>query len=74
MKCNEINDFRFIMSIDMHNMMLEMLLLKQMRREYKHTKKELTLINAQINTLRLDFESEFHKLNKDKIKEFENLM
>lgn len=71
---NGFNDLRFHLTEEMNNMMLNALILQQMLKDSKLSKKERKLIEQQKEELLLLFRIEFQKNNVEQIKKYNELM
>ncbi len=74
MKDNKLNEFRFFISEDMNNTMIEMLLVKQMLEEFPHTLKEKKLLKKHLDEMKEEFVQSFHQFNKSKLEELKEII
>ena len=71
---NEWMNFRFILTEDLNNMMIELLITNQMLEENKLSKKDKKLLEEHKNKLILSFRDEFRKHNEDRLKLYNELI
>ena len=71
---NEWKKFRFILTEDLKNMMIELLIIKQMLEENKLSNKDKKLLEEHKNKLLLKFRDEFRKHNIEQLKLFNKLI
>ena len=73
-KNNEFLDLRFYLTEEMNNMMLELLITKQILKENKLSKQNRKLLENHKNEVILQFRKEFQKDNVEQIKKYNELM
>ena len=71
---NEWMNFRFILTEDLNNMMIELLITNQMLEENKLSKKDKKLLEEHKNKLLLKFRDEFRKHNVEQLKIYNELV
>lgn len=71
---NEWMNFRFILTEDLNNMMIELLITNQMLEENKLSKSDKKLLEEQKNKLMLSFRDEFRKHNVERLKLYNELI
>lgn len=71
---NEWMNFRFILTEDLNNKMIELLITNQMLEENKLSKKDKKLLEEHKNKLILSFRDEFRKHNEDRLKLYNELI
>ena len=71
---HEWKNFRFILTEDLNNMMIELLITKQMLEENKLSKKDKKLLKEHKNKLLLNFRDEFRKHNVEQLKIYNELL
>ena len=71
---NEWKNLRFHLTEEMNNMMIELLVIEQMMKENKLTKKERKLLENHKAELLEDFRKEFQRNNIEQIKKYNELM
>ena len=71
---NEWKNFRFILTDDLNNMMIELLIIKQMLDESKLSNKDKKLLVEHKNKLLLKFRDEFRKHNVEQLKIYNELV
>ena len=71
---NEWKNLRFHLTEEMNNMMIELLVIEQMMKENKLTKKERKLLENHKAELLEDFRKEFQINNVEQIKKYNELM
>ena len=71
---NEWNNFRFILTEDLNNMMIELLITNQMLEENKLSKKFKKLLEEHKNKLLLKFRDEFRNHNVEQLKIYNELV
>lgn len=71
---NEWMNFRFILTEDLNNKMIELLITNQMSEENKLSKKDKKLLEEHKNKLILSFRDEFRKHNEDRLKLYNELI
>ena len=67
-------DLRFNLTKNMNSMMIDILILNQMLKESKLSKKERELVENQREELSVLFKMEFQKNNVEQIKKYNELM
>ena len=71
---NEWKNFRFILTEDLNNMMIELLITNQMLEENKLSKKFKKLLEEHKNKLLLKFRDEFRNHNVEQLKIYNELV
>ena len=71
---DKLSELRFNISEDMNNMIIEIVILRQMLKENKLSKKEKTLFEKELKELTTLFAIEFRKNNVEKRKKYNELM
>ena len=71
---NEWKNFRFILTEDLNNTMIELLITNQMLEENKLSKKDKKLLEEHKNKLLLKFRDEFRKHNIEQLKIYNELI
>ncbi|MBE6153463.1 MAG: hypothetical protein E7166_04495 [Firmicutes bacterium] len=71
---NEWKNFRFILTEDLNNMMIELLITNQMLEENKLSKNDKKLLEEHKNKLLLKFRDEFRKHNVEQLKIYNELV
>lgn len=71
---NEWMNFRFILTEDLNNMMIELLITNQMLEENKLSKSDKKLLEEHKNKLMLSFRDEFRKHNVERLKLYNELI
>ena len=73
-KFEKLSELRFNISEDMNNMIIEIVILRQMLKENKLSKKEKTLFEKELKELTTLFAIEFRKNNVEQRKKYNELM
>lgn len=73
-KFDKLSELRFNISEDMNNMIIEIVILRQMLKENKLSKKENTLFEKELKELTTLFAIEFRKNNVEQRKKYNELM
>ncbi len=73
-KIDKLSELRFNISEDMNNMIIEIVILRQMLKENKLSKKEKTLFEKELKELTTLFAIEFRKNNVEQRKKYNELM
>ncbi len=73
-KFDKLSELRFNISEDMNNMIIEIVILRQMLKENKLSKKEKTLFEKELKELTTLFAIEFRKNNVEQRKKYNELM
>lgn len=71
---DKLSELRFNISEDMNNMIIEIVILRQMLKENKLSKKEKTLFEKELKELTILFAIEFRKNNVEQRKKYNELM
>ncbi|MBR1377069.1 MAG: hypothetical protein IJ565_04585 [Bacilli bacterium] len=71
---NKFEDLRFNITEDMNNMIIEIIILRQLLRENKVKKKDIKVVEKEIKVLTDLFVSEFRKNNVEERKLYNDLM
>ncbi len=71
---DKLSELRFNISEDMNNMIIEIVILRQMLKENKLSKKEKTLFEKELKELTTLFAIEFRKNNVEQRKKYNELM
>lgn len=71
---NEWMNFRFILTEDLNNMMIELLITNQMLEDSKLSKSDKKLLEEHKNKLMLSFRDEFRKHNEERLKLYNELI
>lgn len=71
---NEWMNFRFILTEDLNNMMIELLITNQMLEDSKLFKSDKKLLEEHKNKLILSFRDEFRKHNKERLNLYNELI
>ena len=71
---NEWMNFRFILTEDLNNMMIELLITNQMLEDSKLSKSDKKLLEEHKNNLILSFRDEFRKHNEERLKLYNELI
>lgn len=71
---DKLSELRFDISEDMNNMIIEIVILRQMLKENKLSKKEKTLFEKELKELTTLFAIEFRKNNVEQRKKYNELM
>lgn len=71
---NEWMNFRFILTEDLNNMMIELLITNQMLEDSKLSKSDKKLLEEHKNKLMLSFRDEFRKHNVERLKLYNELI
>jgi len=71
---NEWKNFRFILTKDLNNIMIELLITKQMLEENKLSNKDTKLLEEHKNKLLLKSRDEFRKHNVEQLKIYSELV
>lgn len=73
-KITKLNDLRFNITEDMNNMFIEVVMLRQMLKENKLSKKDKKLFEKELKELTTLFVMEFRKNNTEQIKTYNELV
>lgn len=71
---DKLSELRFNISEDMNNMIIEIVILRQMLKENKLSKKEKTLFEKELKELTTLFAIEFRENNVEQRKKYNELM
>ena len=71
---SEFDDLRFNINNEMHNMFVEILIIKQILKENKLSKKDKKLFEKELKELTTLFVMEFRKNNTEQIKTYNELV
>ena len=71
---DKLSELRFNISEDMNNMIIEIVILRQMLKENRLSKKEKTLFEKELKELTTLFAIEFRKNNVEQRKKYNELM
>lgn len=71
---DKLSELRFNISEDMNNMIIEIVILRQMLKENKLSKKEKTLFEKELKELTTLFAIEFRKNNVEQRKKYNELI